>query len=274
MMFAYRSALYVPANKARALEKITTLDADCFILDLEDAVSLQDKALARQQAAQFVAEALPHVRAKLVVRVNGLDSVMGYQDVEAFSEVPPFAFLFPKIAHVDDAYKARVLLNRAAPASALWLMIETPEALSALDALCRSGAAVLVMGWNDMALSLGYAAGIPSVLEEAYGAAVLAAARAAGLIVLDGVENDVRDPSTIERSAQRAARFGFDGKSIIHPSHIAPVHQAFMPSEAERMWAMRVVAAYDPSHGGVVALDGQQIELLHYKQAQRVLRRC
>ncbi|CAN5474478.1 CoA ester lyase [soil metagenome] len=269
-----RSALYMPASNARAIDKARTLDCDVIVLDLEDAVAPDLKATARAQAVAAVREG-GFGRRELVVRVNGLDTDWGADDLAALAETRPDVVLAPKVSSVADiaAYAALT-----APAIPLWIMIETAIALFRLEemaATARTGPlAGFVLGTNDLAAEMGIQTdALRAPFVGAMGLAV-AAARAHGLIVLDGVFNDLDDRAGLEAQTRQALEFGFDGKTLIHPSQIAPCNAVFTPGEAAVAAARAVVEAFaDPENAdkGAIRLNGRMVERLHLRQAQRTL---
>jgi citrate lyase subunit beta/citryl-CoA lyase len=266
-----RSALYMPASNPRAVEKARSLACDVVILDLEDAVLPDAKAAARADAVAAVA-AGGFGRREVVIRVNALSTPWGEADLAAAVAAGPDAVLAPKIRAPEDiaAYDRAFV---GAPAhTRLWAMIETPQAVLAIDAIARepSRLAALVMGVNDLAKEIG-ARQTPGrePFQAALGLTVMAA-RAHGLAVLDGVHNEIDDLAALEAVCRQGADFGFDGKTLIHPSHLAICNAAFTPAAAEVSWSRAVIAAFEaPENAGKGALrvEGRLAELLHRDQA-------
>lgn len=268
-----RSALYVPGSNTRAIEKARTLAADIIIIDIEDAVAPALKAQARAAAVAAVAEG--GFRADLVVRVNALDTEFVRDDLAAFAAHPPHAVLIPKVRAAADLAEAAAALP---PGTPLWAMVETAAALLRLDAIgAYPGLAALAVGPNDLAMELGATVGTERLeLLTALGLTV-AAARAHGLVALDGVCNRLDDADGFAREAAQGAALGFDGKTLLHPEQIDATNTAFSPSPAAVAWAAKVVAAFDAPENadkGVLALDGRMIERLHLAGARRALARA
>lgn len=272
-----RSALYLPASNPKALAKARNLDADVVILDLEDAVAPESKVDARAAAVAAVAEG-GFGRRELVVRANALSTEWGADDLSALAAAGPNAVLVPKISGPEDiAIYDRALAD--APAhTKLWVMIETCAVVPRLDVVAACAAtsrlAGFVLGTNDLAKEM-HARLTPArtpflpVLTAA-----VCAARAHGLIVLDGVCNEFRDIGAFTAEAQQGLEFGFDGKTLIHPDQIAPCNAVFSPSEAEVAWAQSVITAFElPENAGrgAIKVDGKMVELLHLDQARRVI---
>jgi citrate lyase subunit beta/citryl-CoA lyase len=269
-----RSALYLPASNARAIAKARELPCDVVILDLEDAVAPEAKAEAREQAVAAVREGGFGAR-ELVIRVNGLDTEWGKADLAALRAVRPDAVLAPKVSTAADVARYAALLGDTVP---LWVMIETALSLFRLDEIAAAAQggplAGFVMGTNDLAKEMG--AELRTERTPFLGALGLAvaAARAYGLIVLDGVFNDIEDDAGFARQAAQAVEFGFDGKTLIHPRQIAPCNAAFLPSAEAVAWARRIITAFDAPENaakGAIRVDGRMVERLHLHQAHRTL---
>lgn len=273
-----RSALYLPASNVRAIEKARGLDCDVVILDLEDAVAPQMKTMARERALAAVAQGGFGAR-ELVVRVNGLDTDWGADDLAALASLQgraPDAVLIPKARGSEDVLAARRRLEGSAVP--LWTMIETAVSLFRLETIAATahdqGLTGLVMGLNDLAAETGAR---PDAGREPFLGALglaVAAARAHGLVILDGVFNDLEDEAGFEAQTRQGVAFGFDGKTLIHPRQIATCNRLFTPDTAAVAWARAVVAAFDAPENadrGAVRLEGRMIERLHLRQARRTL---
>ena len=266
-----RSALYLPASNARAIAKARDLPADVIILDLEDAVAPDAKAEARAQAVAALGEGGFGTR-ELVVRINALDTEWGEADLAALACSNAAAILVPKIASASDLAAYRSKLGGSTP---LWAMIETAASLFRLDEIAAAdGLEAFVMGTNDLAKETGARLGgsrLPFV--GALGLAV-AAARAHGIAILDGVFNDIEDEAGFVAEARQAVDFGFDGKTLIHPRQVDPCNVAFSPDAADIAWARRILAAFDePGNAskGAIRVDGKMVERLHLQRARSVL---
>ncbi|HZZ34182.1 MAG TPA: CoA ester lyase [Caulobacteraceae bacterium] len=272
-----RSALYMPASNARAVEKARSLPCDVVILDLEDAVAPDMKEAARAAAVAAVREG-GFGRREVVVRVNALATPWGAGDLADIARAGPDAILAPKVDGPADvaAYDAAIA---AAPArTRLWCMIETARAIFALEAIAAASAesrlAAFVMGVNDLAKEMR-ARQVPDRAPFA-GALAMAvmAARAHGLAILDGVHNEIEDLALLERVCRQGVDFGFDGKTLIHPSHLETANRVFTPPAEDVAWSRAVIAAFaDPANAGRGALrvDGKLAELLHRDQARALV---
>ncbi|MFA7261941.1 MAG: CoA ester lyase [Caulobacter sp.] len=269
-----RSALYMPASNAKAIEKAKTLPCDVVILDLEDAVAPEAKATAREQAVQAIRDG-GFGRRELVIRVNGSDTPWGADDLRAAAAAKPDAILVPKVNSAEDvaAYSGPLHAD-----TALWAMIETGRSLFALDAIAAAAASTqlttFVMGTNDLAKEMRYRL-TPG--REPFFAALsmaVAAARIHGLTILDGVHNDIEDQASLEAVCRQGVDFGFDGKTLIHPKQIDVCNAVFSPSPAEVDWARAVIAAFalpENAGKGAIRVEGKMAELLHLAQARRLV---
>lgn len=271
-----RSVLYMPGANRRALEKGRTLPADAIIMDLEDAVTPDAKAAARDNILAALSLGGYGAR-ELIVRVNDLGSAWGRADLEAMAGAGADAILIPKVESADDVHAALAVLDAAgAPAAlGLWCMMETPLAI--LDAKLIAGAsprlAALVMGTSDLAKDLG-AAHTPTrtPLLTSLSLCILAA-RAHGLAVLDGVHLDLADDEGFAAACRHGRDLGFDGKTLIHPKTLAAANRVFAPSDEELDWARRIVEAHAAAEAqgkGVFLVDGKLIENLHVDAARRL----
>ncbi len=266
-----RSALYLPASNAKAIAKARTLACDVVILDLEDAVAPDAKDMARNQAVAAVLEGGFGAR-ELVVRVNALDTEWGRADLAALAACAPAAILLPKIMNRGNIERYAAA---AAPDVPLWAMVETAAALFRLDEIAGSARlTALVMGTNDLAKEMGAQPGplrLPFV--GALGLAV-AAARAHGIAVLDGVYNAIEDDAGFTAEARQGVEFGFDGKTLIHPRQIELCNAAFRPDASAIAWAKQIVAAFEQPENaakGAIRREGKMVERLHLDHAHRVL---
>ena len=247
-----RSALYMPGSNARALEKARSLAADAVILDLEDAVAPSAKEVARAQVAAAVS-AGGFGRREVVVRINGLGTEWGRADIEAVAAAGADAILIPKVSSPGEIMMAaRDIAQAGAPEKTrLWAMIETPQAILALDSIARtardpnSRLDVFVMGTNDLAKETRARLVPGRAPMLAWLSLAIAAARANGIDVLDGVWNDLSDEAGLRAECEQGRDFGMDGKTLIHPGQIAVANEIFAPSQAELAFALRLVAAFD-----------------------------
>ncbi|MDP3894315.1 CoA ester lyase [Nocardioides sp.] len=270
-----RSVLYMPSSNQRALEKARTIPCDALILDLEDAVAPDAKPAAREAAAAAAASG-EYGRRTVTIRVNSIGTEWHAADIEAAAQAGPDAIVVPKVNSADEVAQLVAAIERAgAPDhTSLWAMIETPVAI--LDALAIARASerlgAFVLGTNDLVKEL-YAEHVPgrAPIQPSLHTALLAG-RAAGIAVLDGVYNNVKDADGFLAECAQGREMGFDGKTLIHPGQVAGANEAFAPSEQAVEDARGILAAWEEGKGsGVVTYNGRMIENLHVESAQRVL---
>jgi (3S)-malyl-CoA thioesterase len=269
----YRSVLYIPASRERALDKARELAADAIIFDLEDAVSPEEKVRARELLAEVLRRADYGPRAR-IVRVNGLGTAWIEGDLAVFGDHPGVdAVLVPKVnAPTDlDAMAGRV----QAP---IWAMLETAKGcLNAGTIAAHPRLEGMVMGTNDLAKELGArfrADRLP--LMAGLGACVLAA-RAEGKVIVDGVFNAFKDEAGLRAECEQGRDMGFDGKTLIHPAQLEVANEVFAPSEEEVALARRQIAAYAEARArgeGVAVVDGKIVENLHVATAEALIEKA
>jgi citrate lyase subunit beta/citryl-CoA lyase len=271
-----RSVLYMPASNERALEKARTLPVDGLILDLEDAVAPDAKPAARE-AACAAAASDGYGRREVTIRVNGLGTQWHDADVEAACAAGPAGIVVPKVSSAEEVRDLVTAIERhgAPDHTRLWAMIETPTAIFDAREIARASErlAAFVLGTNDLVKELR-AERVPgrAPLLTALSLSVLAA-REAGIAVLDGVFNDVRDAEGFRAECEQGRDLGFDGKTLIHPGQVDVANEVFAPSEAAVEDARGVLASWEAAGAGagVVTHNGRMIEALHVDIARRVL---
>lgn len=256
-----RSLLFLPASNSRAIEKARGLAADMVVLDLEDAVKPADKDEARAAAVAAAGDGFPGLCA---IRINS-DEGWWREDVDAVARSKADFVIVPMTkAPVDIEWAAKFTRK---PVLA---MIETARGVLAAAAIAP-GTAGLIAGTNDLAVDLGLRPGGDRAALATALQTILLAARAAGVAAFDGVYNRLDDPEGFAAQCEEGKSFGFDGKSLIHPSQIDPANRLFGPSEAEVEAARRLLAA---ATGGAERFEGEMIERMHVEQARRVLARA
>jgi citrate lyase subunit beta/citryl-CoA lyase len=275
-----RSVLYMPASNSRALDKARELPADGLILDLEDAVAPEAKAQARDAVVKALNQGFGD--REVLVRINGLDTRWWVDDIDAAASARPDAVLVPKVSSPRQLQDlaARLVDMGTDPHVRVWAMMETPLAVlnvrdvaaAALDSETRL--AGFVMGTNDLAkdtrarLVPGRAPMVPWLMN------CIAAARAYGLDILDGVYNDLDNADGFAEECRQARDLGFDGKTLIHPRQIEPCNEAFSPTPEEVEAARKIIAAFDlpeNENKAVIQIDGRMIERLHAEMARRTV---
>jgi citrate lyase beta subunit len=268
-----RSVLYLPASNPRAIEKARGLNADAVILDLEDAVAPDAKTEARQAAVATLTAG--GFASRIGVRVNGLDTAWGADDLAALKDLKPDFVVAPKI---ESPEAVRDVAARLPVGVALWIMVETPLSVLRLDAIAGAGAplAALMLGINDFGERMNLILGPEREPLKPWLAAVVAAARGHGLLAIDGVVNATDDADRLNTECRQGRAFGFDGKSLIHPAQIDAANAAFSPSPEEVSKAREVVAAFaeaDAQGKGAIRIGYRMVERLHLDAAHRLLAR-
>ena len=268
-----RSVLYLPASNARAIEKARGLNADAVILDLEDAVAPDAKAEARRAAVAALTAG--GFGPRVGVRINGLDTAWGADDLAALSSLQPDFVVAPKI---ESPKAVRDVAARLPSGVALWIMIETPLSVLRLDVIAGAGAplAALMLGINDFGEQMNLVLGPDREPLKPWLAAVVAAARGHGLLAIDGVVNATDDADRLRTECLQGRAFGFDGKSLIHPAQIDAANAAFSPSPAEVAKAREIVAAFASAEAdgkGAIRVGYRMVERLHLEAAHRLLAR-
>lgn len=274
-----RSCLYMPGANTKALEKAKTLAADVLLLDLEDSVAPEAKTDARAQVAAAV-KGGGYGRREVIVRVNALTTPWGRDDIVAAGGARPDGILAPKVESGDQVRALDVEMTKAgfAADASLWVMIETPRAILNLAEIAAAASgtrlSVFVMGLNDLAKETRARAGASRAAFFAPMSLAVTAARAGGLTVIDGVYNDIADASGFEAECRQGLEFGFDGKTLIHPSQIDVCNEVFAPTAEEVARARAVIEAFalpENAGKGVIKVDGRMTELLHLEQAKQVV---
>jgi len=265
-----RSALYIPGSKARALDKARGLAADVILFDLEDAVAPDEKPGARAALAEELGKGGYGPRMR-IVRINALDTHWGAEDACAVARMDCDAVLLPKVTGPGDIDAIAALV----PDKPIWAMMESPAGiLNAAAIAAHPALGGFVIGTNDLAKDLGTRTTPDrAALWTALQTCVLAA-RAHGVVVLDGVYNAFKDAEGLRAECQQGRDFGMDGKTLIHPAQLEIANAVFAPSEAELETARRRIAAYDAAiaEGQAVAVvDGQIVENLHVETARATL---
>lgn len=277
--------MYLPSGNLRALAKLPDLGCDSVILDLEDSIAPDVKDSAREALRDFFkdgrAAKLPLGMEK-IIRINALSSPWGGEDLLAARGCKPDAILIPKVEVPEDIAAVEDALEQtdAPPGLRLWAMIETPLGVMNAGSIAKAAHSLgsrldcFVVGANDLIKETGAAVlpGRPWI--AAWLMQIVLAARAHGLDVLDGVYNDFKDMEGLLGEAGDGQAMGFDGKTLIHPSQIDPVNRIFGVDAEKREQAEAIIAAFEETENqerGVISLNGQMVERLHLKMAQRLM---
>lgn len=266
----YRSVLYIPGSKERALEKAKTLPIDAIIFDLEDAVAVDEKENARETLKAALGAGGYGNRMR-IVRINGLDTEWGEADAKAAADMDCDAVLMPKVETTEQVDALAALVGD----KPIWAMMETPRGmLNAAELAAHPQMAGFVMGTNDLAKEL-QTRFRPDRLPMMAGLGLcLLAAKAEGLVIVDGVYNAFKDAEGLKVECDQGRDMGFDGKTLIHPAQVDVANEAFAPTEAEIDLARRQIAAFEETEAagqGVAVVDGKIVENLHVVTAKEIL---
>jgi citrate lyase subunit beta / citryl-CoA lyase len=279
-----RTMLFVPGDSPRKFEKASEGRASALIIDLEDSVVFDKKDEARELTRTM----LENRRGpqQLYVRVNALDTGMTLQDLAAVMPAAPDGIVLPKSRGGDDVRKLALWLEAfeaaaGTTAGATRIVVvatETAESVFGLGTYKDSSPrlAGLMWGAEDLAASLGATEnGSGGVFHSPYRVArdlCLMGAAAAEVAAIDTVYTDIDNLAGLEQETRVARRDGFSAKALIHPKHVDVVNAAFEPSDAERTWAEKVVAAFaDSPTLGTLRLDGKMIDRPHLRAARKIL---
>ncbi|MGR3370571.1 MAG: HpcH/HpaI aldolase/citrate lyase family protein [Sagittula sp.] len=264
----FRSVLYIPASKERALEKARSMPVDAIIFDLEDAVAPEEKPAARATLAEALKTS--YGQRTRIVRINGLDTEWGLDDAKAAAAMDCDAILLPKVETTSQLDRLAEITDKP-----LWAMMETPMGmLNARDIGAHPRLQGMVMGTNDLAKELNArfrADRLPMI--TGLGLCVLAA-KAFGKVIVDGVYNAFKDDEGLAAECAQGRDLGMDGKTLIHPAQVDITNAAFAPDEKEIDLARRQIEAYEEAKAqgqGVAVVDGKIVENLHVETAKKTL---
>lgn len=276
-----RSVLYMPGINERALEKAKTISADSLILDLEDSVAPDSKKQARELVLQAI-KGGGYGNRELVMRVNGLETPWGARDLSAAATSGAHAVLLPKVSRPGDILSSNKVLQAAGAPETLqiWAMIETPASILNIREIAAVGGmrdinlTCFILGTNDLLKESRALAHDNRVAVIPWLAMTVAAARAYQLDVIDGVYNNFRDDDGLRSECEQGRTLGMDGKTLIHPSQVAPCNEIFSPSDSEVDWARQIIATFaEPENAGkgVITINGRMVERLHEVMARRTV---
>ena len=270
-MRPFRSVLYIPGSKDRALDKARSLPVDAIIFDLEDAVSPESKIEARGTLKAALDQGGYGNRYK-IIRINGLDTEWGAEDIAALLDAPADAILVPKVNSAADIDAVKTLLGNDTP---IWAMIETPAGvLHSSEIAAHPASEGFVAGTNDLAKELNCRTRPDRLPMQMSLQMMLLAARGNDVIAVDGVYNQFKDEEGLRAECEQGRDLGFDGKTLIHPAQVAVTNECFAPSEAELDLARRQIEAFEKvekSGQGVAVVGGKIVENLHVETAKKTL---
>lgn len=257
--------LFVPADRPERYEKALAAGSDSVIVDLEDAVAATNKGMAREHMLTHLPSRLLRRKAKVFVRINGSDTSWHEEDVSAVKSLNIDGVVLPKAERPEQFKKLRDELGDQRSCLAL---VETAVGLAQVRSFAAA-ADQLLFGSLDLCVDLGCAHERDILLPARF--EVVLASRLAGLPApLDGVTTDTTDGDAVSADARYAARLGFAGKLLIHPSQISPARSAFTPTDEEIDWAEKALKA---EAQGVATLDGKMIDAPVIAKARAIISR-
>ena len=277
-----RTMLYVPGNNAGMMKDAHIYRSDSVMFDLEDSVSLTEKDTARFLVFNALTT-LDYGGIETVVRINGLDTPFGREDIKAMVRARPDVIRLPKTETAQDVLDVEELIEKEEKAAGLdvgsiqmMAAIEGPlGVLNAYEIATSSKRLIgIALGAEDFVTSMKTSRS-PEGIEILFARSqIVTAARAAGIYALDTVYSDVNNEEGFLNEVKLIKQLGFDGKSVISPRQILPVHEVFCPSEKEIDHSIRVIQAIEDAkkkNSGVISLNGKMVDKPIVERAQRVL---
>ncbi len=275
-----RSVLFMPASNRRALTRAPDLGSDGVIFDLEDSVSIENQAEARENLLEMV-RGRDFGSKETIIRISAPGSNEYSSDIEVALQCSPDAILVPMVEDAGVLHDLAEMIDTANTGNNggdidIWAMIETPRAIVNLKEITSVGGRLncLVVGPNDLARETGVAMATGRAAMIAWLMDVVAHGRANGLALLDGVFNAFRDEQGLIGECRQGASMGFDGKTLIHPAQIEAANQAFSPTGEQVAHAQRVVDLFGKPENltkNALQLDGEMVERLHFDNAKNLL---
>jgi len=266
-----RTYLFVPGNRPERFAKALASEADAVVLDLEDAVAVDDKSRARDAVAAQLTGMNAAERGRIVVRINDVESGWFAMDLRVLLQSGGTQVMLPKAESPEQIGAVRAAL----PDAQVLALIESARGVAAVDAIALAvGVTRLVFGTLDLALDLDLDtdAGSDGLAYSAGRIAV--ASRAAGLSApVAGVTPQLDDEPRLLADLAAARQFGFGAKLCIHPKQVEPIHRALQPAAAAIGWATRVLAA-EAASPGAAKLEGRMVDRPVVLQAERILARA
>ncbi len=279
-----RSWLFVPGDSERKLARSWTAGADALIVDLEDAVAGERKAIARDMAADAIAAA---ARGKTLVsiRINAIDSGLADDDIARTFRCRPDAYVLPKASDPADIRRVSAQLAilegtagmRIGATAIVPIVTEHPRAIPRLESLCGADPRVVAImcGNEDLAAAIGARrvkdeSGAMLEVFRVVRALALLAGSAAGIGVIDSPVVELAATEVLERESAEAAAMGYTGKLAIHPAQVAPVNAAFLPTAPEIEQAQSLLEAAQ-GHDGAFRFQDRMVDVPHVRRAERIL---
>jgi citrate lyase subunit beta/citryl-CoA lyase len=289
----FRSLIFVPGNSKRFIDKAETLDADVVCFDLEDSVPLNEKDTARQMIAEVLAKQNVNKKIKNVyVRINSFESGLSSLDLNTIIQKGLDGIVIPKTDDAIEVIEIKNLISsleydREIEKDSIKIMASIESAKGVVNAfsIAKSDPRVkaLVFGVFDYLYDMRLDYVDNQSIQYSYAHTKIPVdARAAGILAIDAIWQQVDDIEGLKKDAMIGKQLGYAGKSVVHPSQIEPVHRVFIPSKGEIEWAKKVIEALDHALAGgekeeegrskgAIKLEGKMIDAVHYKQAKAIL---
>ena len=281
----FRSLLFIPGNNERFLKKSIKLQADILCFDLEDSVPSNEKEAARILVARFLASRQGDNDSFIYVRINSFDSGLVDGDLERIVINGLDGIVLPKIGNSEEViqiiHKIDAIVSKRNLTSGIRIIpsIETARGVVNANSIASShkNVTALVFGVFDYLYDMNIDVEYDDFVSYNYARSKIPVdARAAGIDALDGIWQNVNDIDGLIKDAAIAKKLGYSGKTLIHPSHINPVHDIFRPTKKQIEWAKKVLAELQDTFEkgnvrGAKLLEGKMIDAVHYKQAKAVI---
>jgi len=282
----FRSLLFIPGNNERFLKKSTNLHPDILCFDLEDSVPNNEKVIARNLVGEFLSSQEGNNESSIYVRINAVDSGLVDNDLEMVLKEGLDGIVLPKISNrqqvIEVINKIDLIISERNIGSKIRVMpsIETAKGVINANSIASAHGNVvaLIFGVFDFLYDMNVDVEYDDYMSYNYARSKIPVdARAADIYALDGIWQKVNDVEGLIKDAVLAKKLGYSGKTLIHPSHINPIHEIFRPTKKQIEWAKKVIVALQDSvekgnTRGAILLDGKMIDAVHYKQAKAVLK--
>ena len=280
-----RSMLFVPGNNPGMIRDAHIYGSDCIMFDLEDSVNINEKDAARFLVYNALTK-LRYGKKELVVRINGLDSKLGIQDLEAIVRAQPDVIRLPKTETAQDVIDCEVEIERiereaGIPVGTTGMMAAIESAKGVLNAYSIATSSKrligIALGAEDYVTDLKTTRSPEGVELQFARSMIVNAARAAGIMALDTVYSDVNNEEGFRNEAEYIKKLGFDGKSVINPRQIPPLHEIFTPTEKDIEKALAIMEAIKEAErrgSGVISLNGKMIDKPVVERAKYMLERA
>ncbi|MGE5630133.1 MAG: citrate (pro-3S)-lyase subunit beta [Caulobacteraceae bacterium] len=277
-----RTMMYVPGNNPGMVKDAHIYGADSIMFDLEDSVTVKEKDSARFLVFNAL-KTIDYEGTERVVRVNGLDTPFGRQDFEAIVRAKPDIIRLPKTEKPEDILEADRLISEIEAKAGMEqgtvkLMAAIESALGVINAYKIATASkrliAIAIGAEDFVTDLKTTRSLDGLEVLTARSQIVMAARAAGIYALDTVFADINDMEGFINEVKVAKQLGFDGKSVINPRQIEPVHKIYAPTEKEINKSIRILDGIKEAEArgsGVIAVDGKMVDGPIVERARRVL---